>query len=621
MNLRSVFRGLAPLLLSLGCSSTPASPQDAAVASDLGPQDAAVATNDAAKPSDHTAVDDAPQASDAATPTDTVTAQDVAAPTDQPAPDDAAMAPDAAPPSDAAMAPDAAPADGGVPDWRFRPMPHGFNFANYGNTIISGDMMRPAANLTGAEMRRVFGPRVCEGNTTTGTCVLVPQARQWMEQRNAEMDNGHCEGMAVLASNFYSGFQSPMDFGTSSAFALPLFGNEALQREVAVWFITQYTVPGLERANLTPRQVVAELERDLARGSSYRGTVLGVYVPQPNGGKGNGHAVSPYAVRRPEPGRAEILSYDNNFPNEERVVAVDLNADTFIYRTSTNPMVMSQEYTGTATTFTLTLIDIAPRLTFPQNCPFCGDLPMPGAMQRGSVQIALRGEGDVGISDAMGRTVGVNAMGMQTNTLPGAQSTRVRSNFRDSPEPVYTVPREGTLTLTLDGSRLQSSTPTDLQITGQGFSLGVEGITLDPMQRDTLTYRTDTPDLAYRASGAETPRLVLAFQTSDADYLLEVRASAVTSGQTLRLSVDPVTQRVRVSFDGSTSAPTFELYMERVSEAGVVSFDHAGVASSAASVLSFAYGMWGGNGMPLRMEVDTDGNGSVDRTENLSDDN
>ncbi|MEZ4407786.1 MAG: hypothetical protein R3A52_15130 [Polyangiales bacterium] len=36
-----------------------------------------------------------------------------------------------------------------------------------------------------------------------------------------------------------------------------------------------------------------------------------------------------------------------------------------------------------------------------------------------------------------------------------------------------------------------------------------------------------------------------------------------------------------VSFDGSTSAPTFELYMERVTETGTTVFRHAGVAATA----------------------------------------
>ena len=140
------------------------------------------------------------------------------------------------------------------------------------------------------------------------------------------------------------------------------------------------------------------------------------------------------------------------------------------------------------------------------------------------------------------------------------------------------------LTLPLDGARLSTAAGTELFFSGAGFSLGVEDINLDPMQRHTVTLRTDSPDIAYRASGSETPTLVLAFQTADADYLIELRSSAVTNGQTLRLRVNLSTQRALVSFDGSTSAPTFDPYMERLSPAGVGPFHHRGLAGTARSV-------------------------------------
>jgi hypothetical protein len=504
-------------------------------------------------------------------------------------------------------------------DWGFRPMPNGFAFENYGNQINVDGMMSTATNLTAEEVRRLAGPQVCEGNNATGECVLVPQARRWMETQNTGMNGGHCEGMAVLASNIYSGSLMASTYGAPSTFGVRLPNNTALQREVAFWAAGQALVPNLERGMLTPRQVVAELERELARGTAYRGTVLGLYTSP---GRGNGHAVTPFAVRRPREGQAEIAVYDNNYPNMERVVTVDLNADTFTYRTSTNPMEPQLDYIGNATTLTLTLNDIAPRLAPPYPCDFCGNAEMMTGMgNRGALRVRLLGEGDLSITDAMNRVTGTGAMGAIVNGIPGSSASSVRTSFRDSPEPIYTVPREGTLTLTLDGARLARAAGTELFVSGAGFSLGVEDINLDPMQRDTVTLRTDSPDIAYRASGSETPTLVLAFQTADADYLIELRSSAVTNGQTLRLRVNLATQRALVSFDGSTSAPTFEFYMERVSTAGVVSFDHRGVAGTAASVLGFDYSRWSGNGAVLRMEVDTDGNGSVERTEDLTDQN
>ncbi|MBX7192466.1 MAG: hypothetical protein K1X94_10425, partial [Sandaracinaceae bacterium] len=69
----------------------------------------------------------------------------------------------------------------------------------------------------------------------------------------------------------------------------------------------------------------------------------------------------------------------------------------------------------------------------------------------------------------------------------------------------------------------------------------------------------------------------------------------------------------------STVAPEIELYMERVSEAGVVSFLHRGVASMPSSKLHIPYAGWTGNGMPLQMEIDDNGDGTIDRMVDLTD--
>jgi hypothetical protein len=531
--------------------------------------------------------------------------------------DSGVMEMDGSTPADSGVEDDASPdsstppADAsGAPDWSFRPMPNGFAFENYTNADMP-------VNLTPIEMRRIFGPAVCEGASAMGACNLTPQARQWMERQNAGMNGGHCEGMAVLAARMFSGASDPMMFGGgATAGALMLPGNEALTREIATWFVTQSTLPTLERRNLTPVQVVADLERELARGRAYGGTVVGIYLRA----GGGGHAITPYLVRRPDANTAEIVTYDNNFPNVERVVTVNTMTNTWRYMTSTNPMEPGAVYDGDATTFNLTLADVAPRAMFPHPCQFCGDAPMDGGGTRG-VQISMRGEGDVAIRDGMGNTTGTNATGGVVNAIPGAGVTLQRSGtlYQDSPEPLYTVPRMTPLTITLDGSRITRMSPSDLLVTGPGFALGVEDINLDPMQRDTITIQPGAPDITYRASGTETPTLVLAFEHPGADYLIELRSTAMTAGQVLRLSVDFAMQRARISFDGSTSAPGFTLYMDRVSDTGAVNFSHAGVTATSSTVLFVNFGSWGGNGMPLSLGVDTNGDGTVDRTDMLTD--
>lgn len=536
--------------------------------------------------------------------------------------------------SDAAVAPDAmdndahvdmdgsmsgdAEADASTPpqdgarseDWGFRPRPHGFAFENYTN-------MDMPTNLTPVEMRRLFGPQVCEGGAAMGACTLVPQAEQWMQQQNNGMNGGHCEGMAVVASLMYSGALPVGMFGMgTNAGDLGLMGNDALQREIALWFVTQSTLPMLERRNLTPSQVIDELSRDLSRGRAFGGTVLGIYKRD----GGGGHAITPYALRRPNAQTVEVLSYDNNYANVERVLTVNLATNTWSYNASTNPMEPSSMYDGDATTFNLTLADITPRTMFPHPCAFCGDTAMDGGGMR-AVQVSLRGAADLSISDGMGHTTGYDSSGNEVNTIPGAtlQRSRSASLYTDSPEPTYTVPRATPLTITLDGTRLAGAEPSDVLVTGPGFSLGVEGVSLDPMQRDTIVVQPGAPDILYRTTGSETPTIVLAFQQAGADYTIELRSTAMTAGQVLRIQLDLAMQRARVSFDGSTSAPAFTLYMDRVSETGTVNFTHAGVSATSSSVLYVNFGSWGGNSMPLSLGVDTNGDGTIDRTDTLSD--
>lgn len=522
-------------------------------------------------------------------------------------------APDASAEMDGATETDASASEGGTTseDWGFRPMTHGFAFENYSN-------MSMPMNLTAVEMRRLFGPQACEGAAASGACRLVPAAQQWMEQKNNSMNGGHCEGMAVLASMLYSGALSPASFGmgATSASQLVLAGNDALTREVALWFSTQYTLPTLERRNLTPSQVIDELSRELSRGRAFGGTVIGIYLRA----GGGGHAITPYAIRRPNATTAEVLSYDNNWPNIERVLTVNLATNTWRYEASTNPMEPSSVYDGDATTFNLTLADIAPRGVLPHACAFCGEAPMDGG-GTGAVQVSLRGAADLAIADSMGRVTGHNAAGDEVNNIPGAGLQRARSAslFNDSPEPEYTVPRNGPLTITLDGARLRGAEPSDVLVTGPGYSLGVEGVTIDPMQADTITLQPGAPDFVYRTTSTETPTLVLAFQRPGADYTIELRSSGMTAGQALRMSVDYAMQRVRVSFDGSASSPTFAFYMDRETETEEINFTSMPINATPSTVLYFNYGTWSGNGMPVSLSVDTNGDGTIDRTDSLAD--
>jgi len=132
------------------------------------------------------------------------------------------------------------PSAEGVVNTGFNPAENGFAYQNYGDTGVTPDGEAfPVINLTSVEMRRLFGDGVCSAPPTGDTCVLTPPAKQWMEQNNASMNGGHCEGFAVLSQMIYGGIIDPNQFGAARAIDLQIKDNEALQRELAYWWTTQ----------------------------------------------------------------------------------------------------------------------------------------------------------------------------------------------------------------------------------------------------------------------------------------------------------------------------------------------------------------------------------------------
>src|SRR5687767_2281232 len=81
-----------------------------------------------------------------------------------------------------------------IADLGFRPQTNGFGFPNYGEA--------PVTNLTPDEVRRLFGDVIC-ASIQGDKCILTPPGEEFLEIVNGIMNNGHCEGMAVLSLLFF----------------------------------------------------------------------------------------------------------------------------------------------------------------------------------------------------------------------------------------------------------------------------------------------------------------------------------------------------------------------------------------------------------------------------------
>lgn len=231
-----------------------------------------------------------------------------------------------------------------VADLGFRPEVNGFGFENYGTSENK--------NLTAVEVKRLFGDQVCT-NPGAGECNLTPPAQQWMEGANNGMNGGHCYGFPVASLRMFNGDLKPDQFGMDKTTALPLAGNESLQKEIALSFVYQ-TFDSVRAAAIsgTPIGVLDKLIEVLKAGqASKESYTIGFFNAQ----GGGGHAVTPFAVEDKGDGAMAVLIYDNNYPTSTKAISFDRKANSWSYEASTNPTEASSKYTGDANTKSLFL--------------------------------------------------------------------------------------------------------------------------------------------------------------------------------------------------------------------------------------------------------------------------
>jgi len=455
-----------------------------------------------------------------------------------------------------------------VSDLGFRSVPDGFSFSNYGNEV-------GPVNLTAAEMRLLFGDRVC-ASRAGGGCVLTPAAQKWMQQQNRGMNDGHCEGMAVMSLLLYGGQKG------------------------------------------SARDIVNALSEAFDAGPDRETWSLGFY---PMSASGAGHAVTPYRIDDRGGNRFAIAIYDNNYPGEELYVEADLNRNSWCYTTPTKPGESPTTYRGTAASRNLCITPSSVRLE-PQVCPFCGTVGGKAALRGADGEVApmreiwLDGDADLLVTDDQGRRIGF-VQGEAVNEIPGAEARGIRTGVPH--HPVLRIPAGSALTVTVDGAYLDAAGDSDLALIGEGYMLMVEDILLDPGQRDTVEFSGDWSEVLYRTSGYETPRLGIGIETEDADWEFVVRARGESSGQQVRLAVDLENRRLRIEFSAEDGSSDYDIEARRITEEGEEVFTSSGNSLDDSDTVSLLYGEWEGQGAAMTAGLDDDGDGVEDWTAHLED--
>jgi hypothetical protein len=491
-----------------------------------------------------------------------------------------------------------------VYDLGFRPDQNGFSFENYGDDI-------QVTNLTPDEMRRLFGDQVCS-RLNGDNCTLTPPAKQWMEQINDAMAGGHCEGMAVLSLMMYAGQITPNQFGGNVASELDI-NDENLQREIAYWWATQTTAPTAESViRGTPMEIMETIQEMDANGETY---TIGIYKEDFSGG----HAITPFGVKDVEDGLYTILVYDNNYPGEVRELLIDSRDNSWAYEAAINPAVESELYTGNADTQTLDLTPTSSRLVT-QQCPFCEDgygiisgakLAAPAQAYN---QIFLDGKGRVLITDEQGNRLGY-VDGKIVNEIPGASFNAYRMGASmEAPDPIYSIPAGLDVTVTIDGRSLDAVSETDLVLIGPGFSIGVEGINLEPGQVDTVYFFPNDQTIVYDTEKDESPYIVVAVEDKDgADYYFEVQGMDMQGGGEITVSLDTKAGDLLVNTEKLTNEGDFAFYMIRITEELEEEFYAEGILLRAGALVYINYAEWtDADPEGLYFGIDLDGDGEID---------
>jgi hypothetical protein len=434
---------------------------------------------------------------------------------------------------DAVDAPIATHADSG-----FRLQANAFSFENFASGYDD-------ARLSPTLVARMFGMDVCIGKASP--CVLTPAASMWSNRVNASMDGGRCEGFAVLSALFYGGALDPSAFGGTSARSLSLDGNPPLQREIAYWFATQDVPTVAKTQKLGAKQGLAFLSTALRPDADelYR---IGI-VRKTSHGISGGHALTPIRYEPTgEPGVFALHVYDNNYPDEDRTMKIDIVKDRWEYRASANPGEDAALYFGDASNKNpLYFAKIKTRI---------GTLPAPFAHGAPESTTVFQGV-NVSAADMMGNAAGVGPDGEVMESGGGSVAPSVSSAVPTwtAASPVNLFLPTGDTTLMVSGgdpAAVGAGAGTITQF-GSGYTVDVSQLDVGLGLIDALSVSNGGHQIAY-VNASHTPITLDSSVQSMDGQVLELRIEVPGGGTSVTTQLDPATGQIKVTADGTQGA-------------------------------------------------------------------
>lgn len=480
-------------------------------------------------------------------------------------------------------------------DIGFRPNPDGFQFQNWGinynpfNPFDSGLYKRE-------DLVQMFGRDAACAFVVGNTCFLKLSADLWFMQMNSTMRGGLCYGFATSSLLFFQGKERDKPFNLRSGTTFSLGQGDA-ERHIAWNFVKQNTQPVLSyRVNSvqkSPAAILYEL-RDMMQSPS---NDLPTLIFFDNGG---GHAVTPYRLEHQGDGKFNVWVYDNNMPGDtDQIFEFDTVANTWRYDHQNDIGVWS----GNASDKSVGLVPNSKQSASPA-CPWCSTNLSDAPMMQVWADAATIVEN--ASAQRLGPQVATIPEGSWAPILTGATIERA----------IYLLPATGNYQLILDGAAEGTQSGSVAQF-GPGYALSVQSSDLPDTARRTITTAPDGRSVTYRSTDATTTTITIANDNIGVGLQVAVQDMEVGPDKALAVEVNDQSHSVTVN-NHRGSAGTYRLQLERLDGGTKLTFTHT-LALQAGAIQQLSYQQWAAGKDEVTLQVDVNGDGTIDETRVLRD--
>ena len=497
-------------------------------------------------------------------------------------------------------------------DLGFRPNKDGYSFANFGNTYPN-----TPGTLAIQDVIKMFGADIVCENKDAANCNASPGATVWLDAQNKSSNGGHCEGFAVTSLRLFQKLDDPTQFGGASAHDLTL--TDALKHYIAFYMASQAVEPVSSAAaserTKTPKEVLADISAALKADTDP--LTMGIYKQG-----GGGHAIVPYAIQDKGNGVFWVMVYDNNWPDQERHVEIDVNANTWKYDlAATNPGETAEPWGGDATTFSLDLTPQSVRDTSKWVCPWCAAAAGVADSKGQMKAVMVSGEANVTVTDKSGHTL-TYTNGAVQNNIPGASATdnKLEMTLTEDHPPVVIFLPEGAdydINMTSQGLSPDQASLSQEEVTvfGSGDATDISGFDLTDGESADLNLSADSNNVSFKPTAAEKVDMKVAHDVpGDApDYSFDVSDVDFNGTDTVDLTVDDTTGNFAVK-DSGGAQDNYDVKVVRDSAAGEQDFSNAGISIDPGETENYDFAAWAGQGSAMSVGEDMNSDGSIDTT-------